>query len=478
LVQLKKATEMRIQLDNFKSFRSHTKLDLVGLNVFIGGAGTGKSTLSDCLALLSKNFDLQKVELGNLPNVCSFDSFFDWRHYVHQGRVEYPVKLSRTVLLFGMELNVELHYKHTNKIHREDDEHIKCAEVVHLSVYHERFPIVIWNEKERKIFQSNFYQVMLLGMRKMPRTLAKEWERFCSIPNLYAKKMNAKFVERFLDLHPKMSFTDRRREQYSFGLGDVFQAFRWDIKDEFEFYPLMVCGVHLFIQVIESLSLTATQSVIMEGNKQPTIDQHLGDVFVFRCQEMFGIGVTEKKLKDAEGRYFGKQLYLNYELYDSPFDFAGSGMRRAVSWVYELVQLEQMLEIPMGRQFITQERLVILKNPERDLHPDWLFQWIKMVCKFSRENQHVRIVIETQSPLVVELLQSQVRNAVISSEDVNVYSFTRCPVRGSLEEPLSINWFGDISGNYAEQLNERIVFQLNKDALAKDISREGVMRGN
>ena len=94
---------MYIKLENFKSIRKDMEWDLKGINIFIGGPGTGKSLVSDFLKLFAKNHQIEGCEKGNFSGACKCESLMDWRNYTYHGQLKDPTVIARSVSFVGME---------------------------------------------------------------------------------------------------------------------------------------------------------------------------------------------------------------------------------------------------------------------------------------------------------------------------------------------------------------------------------------
>lgn len=469
---------MYIKLENFKSIRKDMEWDLKGINIFIGGPGTGKSLLSDFLKLFAKNHQIEGCEKGNFSGVCNFDSFMDWRNYTYHGHLKDPTVIARSVSFVGMELRVEVSYCNTPKIGRADDANIVCAEVVGLTVYHEQYPIVIWNEKDRKIYQSNFYRVLQCGLKKRRRTLNKEWEDWAGLPPTQARQMSMRLLDRFLDCYPKQSWMDKKKDYFFFELGDIYRNFHFDIRDNMEFVPVVMAGQHLFIQVMDCMTSLLSDVYIARGETKPVLDQYLAEEKREKCQNYFGIDLIEKEMKGPEGQYWGKQLYLKHRLYTAPFEMASPGVRRIASWVHEMEEIKQRLAEPMGRPFIQRERVVIFQHPEQDLPPNWLFWWTMLLVGFWYKVPSVTIIVETRSPQLIACMQSQIINKSVFDYHLRVFSFNHCIVRGSMVKPIDFNAKGELSDSFSDDCDDIFITQMDQDKLRKELLVEGVLMGN
>lgn len=469
---------MYIKLENFKSVRTVLDFDLKGLNFFIGGTGTGKSLIADCLKLFAKNNEIERCQRGNFSGVCNFDSFRDWRNYTHYGNLKRPTVVGRSVQLVGMELRVEVSYQNTSNIGRADDANIVCAEVVGLKVFHEQYPIVIWNRKERKIYQSNFYRVLQLGLKKRGRTLIKEWEDWAGLPPAQARQMSARLLDRFLDQFPKQSWIDRKKEYFQFDLGDIYRNFHFDIRDNMEFVPVVMAGQHFFIQVMDSMTSLLSDVYIAKGETKPVLDQYLSEEKKEKCQCYFEIDLMEKEMTGPEGQYYGKQLYVKRGMYTVPFEMASPGIRRIACWVHEMEEIKQQLTEPMGRPFVKRERVVIFQHPEQDLTPNWLFWWTMLLVNFWHKVPSVTIIVETRSPQLIACMQSQILNKNVYENQVRVFAFDQCIAAGTTVKPIDFNIKGEPSDSYSYGCDNIFMFQIDQDRLAKELLRDGVLLGN
>jgi hypothetical protein len=469
---------MNIKLENFKSIRTDLELELKGINIFIGGTGTGKSLVADCLKLFAKNHQIEGCERGNFSGVCNFDSFLDWRNYTHFGNLKRPTVIGRTINFVGMELRVEVSYQHTSTIGRADDPNIVCAEVVGLTVYHENYPIVIWNAKERKIYQSNFYRVMQLGLKKRGRSLNKEWEDWAGLPPAQAKQMSMRLLDRFLNCYPKQAWIDKKRDYFIFDLGDIYRSFHFDIRDNMEFVPVAMAGQHLFIQVMDGMTNLLSDVIIARGETQPVLDQYLAEAKQDKCGCYFGIELIEKEMRGPEGQYWGKQLYLKHNWVTVPYSMASPGIRRIASWVHEMEELKQQLAAPMGRPFVRRERLVIFQHPEQDLTPNWLFWWTMLLVNFWYKVPGATIIIETRNPQLIECIQSQIINKGLFDHQVRVFSFSHSMALGTTVKTIDINAKGELSDSLSSSCEDIFLTQMGQDKLRKELLGEGVLMGN
>lgn len=469
---------MQVKVSNFKAFYRPTVMNLRRINVFMGSSGLGKSTLSDFLDLIAKNHHLERCDRADFPSICNFDPYLDWRHYVNKGVLGKPVVIGRSVDLLGMPLSVEVHYAHTPTIHRADDENIKCAEIIHLSIYHEEYPIVVWNKDERKIYHSNFYRVMQLGLKKMGKPLKKEWQQQCGLPEVYAKEMSLKLFNEFLEVYPREMFVDVKRKNFRFDLGEIHRNFHVHIKDRGEFFPVLISAQHLFILVMDAMTTFLSDTYILDGSKKPVLDQFLSKEKTDAFYSFGSCTLSERTISDSEGSYYTKQMFVNRCGVDVPLEMAGSGTKRIASWVHEIMEIKQILAEPLQRNFVQKSKVVILKDPERDLSPNELLSWFGMWRLVMENLPNVYWIIETKSPLIAEFLQFNIRREEIKSEWVRIFAFTVWNVKGLPFNEVDINENGELSGTISHHFDDQVIFRRDSEFIDKYVALAGVLGEN
>jgi predicted ATPase len=171
-------------------------------------------------------------------------------------------------------------------------------------------------------------------------------------------------------------------------------------------------------------------------------------------------------------------MFVNRCGNDIPLEMAGAGAKRFASWVHELMEIKQILAEPMQRNFVQKSKLVILKDPERDLSPNEQLAWFEMWRLVMESLPNVYWIIETKSPLFAEFLQSNIRREQIIHDWVRIFAFTVWNVKGLPFNVADINEHGDLSGTISHHFDDRVNFQRDNDFIDKYVSLAAVVGGN
>jgi hypothetical protein len=319
---------------------------------------------------------------------------------------------------------------------------------------------------------------MQLGLKKMGKPLKKEWQQQCGLPEPYAKEMSLKLLNEFLEVYPREMFVDVKRKNFRFDLGEIHRNFHVHIKERGEFFPVLISGQHLFILVMDAMTTFLSDTYVLDGSKKPVLDQFLSKEKTDAFFSFASSTLSERVVSDSQGSYYTKQMFVSRCGIDIPLEMAGSGAKRFASWVHEIMEVKQILAEPLQRNFVQKSKVVILKDPERDLSPNELLSWFEMWRLVMESLPNVYWIIETKSPLFAEFLQSNIRREQINHHWVRIFAFTVWNVKGLPFNVVDMNEHGEFSGSISHYFDDQVIFRRDSEFLDKYLSLAAMVGGN
>jgi len=108
--------------------------------------------------------------------------------------------------------------------------------------------------------------------------------------------------------------------------------------------------------------------------------------------------VIEWEIKD----FFNGELYFNSD--NESFIFKISGNEILSNNVSSGIKALSILDLLIKSDYLNKDTLLILDEPETNLHPAWQKQYSEQLCKLVKKG--VNIVINTHSPYMLECLKT------------------------------------------------------------------------
>ncbi|WP_180111597.1 MULTISPECIES: AAA family ATPase [unclassified Acinetobacter] len=108
--------------------------------------------------------------------------------------------------------------------------------------------------------------------------------------------------------------------------------------------------------------------------------------------------VIEWKIKD----FFNGELYFNSEI--ESFAFKTNGNEILTNNVSSGIKALSILDLLIKSDYLNKDTLLILDEPETNLHPAWQKQYSEQLCKLVKKG--VNILINTHSPYMLECLKT------------------------------------------------------------------------
>jgi len=162
--------------------------------------------------------------------------------------------------------------------------------------------------------------------------------------------------------------------------------------------------------------------------------------------------IEETIAHDVEKVYQGK---IYYDQEEEEFFLDKGDFKVAAANAASGVKAMAVLELLLKHDYVREDTLLILDEPETNLHPKWQVQYAKAICKLTAAG--AKIIVTSHSPYIVESMKaySAHENSRFylatrdSNQNVNFFNTLGdiSPVIEALSQPL-IDMMGDIADDF------------------------------
>ena len=451
-----------VTIENFRVFKEKTSFLFRPFTVLTGPNNSGKSSLIKFLLLIREGLESLNFEKGN-HNLEGYNEVLNWNSQSEKIKFSYNE-------VWDDEIKVEFDYNNSGKLTRlkyfsntelvfdifnylpsgQDDE---GSQTLKLNL-EKLFPILL---KEKILF----YNVFILG-EEMTDTYENEIIEFqnnyfksitTNFSNVYTQSGPKDVYEAIKDLVHYMIVTNKNKlieflseelkfdkkniavEYSKFG-EDFFEEKIWtdnDSGEEQKFIKLkrlvnnmlQRCRTTLFKDIHYLSANRGSQQRVLKNKSENDIDEvvleftktKIKDVeFLQKCFDIIGI---EGKLK--VNRYENVISTLSLKKDDRNISFADLGY--GYSQILPIIlKCHNMIESTHPLLFFFQPKILILEEPEANLHPS-LQSKLADLLMFIQKKVGIQFIIETHSEYFIRKLQYLTAKKKVNIEDAVIYYF-------------------------------------------------------
>ncbi len=457
---------MKISIQNFKSLHSKTTFDLRKVNLFVGANNTGKSALGKFFQTMNSNSRNTSAGGLRLDAVNAFaEQGEDWRSLVFKGDTNHPLVFEIDLEVYGTTCTARVTFEYDPNRHLMNHPTVQCGGISEIQLFFGKYRLVRW-EKERK----EFYPTNIVGWIKhsfLEKSLP-DYDEQMDFSNAAREAFGLKDfsfepimmgdIEKLLSELPNIiDASELLLTSPNANFKDIFKSFQIsEIVPKKQIAIRNVMYIFMF-RLINSANGVLTQSSLHKGTKEPQWFDYFSADLNASLKKYFGFEIERRALQYEDGEVIDYRYFVLQNGVRSPLWDCGSGVSKVISWLTDWYD-HFGIEILTSHDPDAAPQVIIIREPERELHPDWQLAWVSWLQQEVSKKcySHLSVIIETHSPIILKSFQLAVEDNEWKAEDICVFDFTKnkkgetsvntieLGLDGNLTHPISAGWMSAV----------------------------------
>lgn len=446
---------MNIGLNNIRTIERAVSFDLDRINLFIGDNGCGKSILGDFLDLCAQNIHFIGAHETQFPVFTKFAERQDWKSWNTSEDDKRPLRIERSIHFMGIPIQMSVLYSSTERFKQAENKKALCAEPQEFVVTYDNQALITWNDSERRVSLHVF--AMLIGEALRGRSIpdAEELNDLLDVPYLEAKKFSMNLLKQFMQHGPRSFWDDQSHPQvFYFDYQRLFQKGRDAADYKRKWDPMVFFILGMVKRLHAAMFGFLVDTPVLKGNHGLRMLDYSKALRHDAAIDYFNIKFLERSLLNEDGSEFGKRLLVDFHGREVPYDELSDGYKSIYSLIDEWTEVTSQGPMVPLKSFFSQERLVIIRHPERDLSKEQLENWARMITIDCLNLPNLRVVIETHSEELYFSFLAHFTELGLIHMDIPIYKFIRYEFRDTVAPRY--NYKCDGVAPYFQTENQRI----------------------
>ncbi len=446
---------MNIGINHIRTIERKVSFDLDKINLFIGDNGAGKSILGDFLELCSENMHFLGVNAMQFPVFTKFVGRQDWKSWSPNADVERPLLIERSIHFMGIPIQMRLLYSCTERFKQAENKNTICAEPLEFVVTYDNQALITWNDGERRVVLHVFVMLILEALRERPVPSAEELSDLLDIPYPEAKQFSLSLLKQFLLQGGKSFWDDQINPQiFLFDFQRLFQKGREADDYKRKWDPIVYFILGMVKRIHAAMLSFLVDTPVLKGKMEGRMIDYSKALRHDAAIDYFNIKFLEKKVLNEDGSIYDKRLLVDFHGKEVPYDELSDGYKAIYTRIDEWTEVVSQEPAVPAKSYFSNERVVIIRHPERDLSREQLENWARMITIGCLNCPNLRVIIETHSEEIYLSFLTHLTALGLMHMDIPIYKFIRYEFQDTVAPRY--NYKCDGVGPYFKTGNQKI----------------------
>jgi hypothetical protein len=389
------------------------------------------------------------------PVFTKFAERQDWKSWNPNVEAQRPLWIERSIHFMGVPIQMKLLYVKTERYRQVENKNAICAEPQEFVVTYDNQALITWNNSERRVALHVF--AMLIGEALRGRSVpsAEELNDLLDVPYPEAKKFSLNLLKQFMQQGPRSFWDDQPHPQvFHFDFQRLFQKGRDAADYKRKWDPIIYFILGIVKRMHTAMFTFLVDTPILKGKKGNRMMDFSRALRHEAAIDYFNIKFLERSLLNEDGSEFGKRLLVDFHGREVPYDELSDGYKAIYSLIDEWTEVTNQEPMVPVKSFFSNERLVIIRHPERDLSKEQLENWARMITIDCLNLPNLRVIIETHNEELYLFFLTHLTELGLIHMDVPIYKFIRYEFRDTVAPRY--NYKCDGVAPYFQTENQRI----------------------